>query len=313
MPLIGLDWGSTRLRAMRLGAGGEVLELRQSGAGASTLHGRADEFVAALDALIPDWHGRGDTVLACGMVGSQHGWRELPYADCPADASTLMRLSLDVDWHGRPVRLLPGLRCTTAAGAPDLMRGEETQVLGALQQAPALAEQACLVLPGTHSKWARVQGGRVTGFTTQMTGELFAVLRQHSVLGRLMPAPTQDARETRDAHEAFNEGVAAARDHGDAGLPHQLFSVRSLGLAGRIAPPDLAEYLSGLLIGHELRAGLAWRAQSGLGAAPLRLIGEPALCARYAQGLALFGAADAPVLSNTAPAGLWRLAQEGGL
>lgn len=306
--MIGLDWGSTSLRAMRFGPGGEVLELRQSAAGASTLHGRAEEFGAALDALIPDWHEGSAPLLACGMVGSQHGWREAPYADCPADEAALLRLAVDVDWRGRTVRLLPGLRCTGAAGAPDLMRGEETQVLGALQLEPALAPQACLVLPGTHSKWVQVQDGRVSGFATQMTGELFAVLRQHSVLGRLMPDAAAAA-----SPEAFEQGVAAARDHGEAGLPNQLFGVRSLGLAGRLAPAAGADYLSGLLIGHELRAGLAWRAARGLRGAPLRLIGEPVLCERYARALALFGEPDAQALSNTAPAGLWRLAQPGGL
>lgn len=308
MAMIGLDWGSSSLRAMRLGAGGEVLELRQSAAGASTLHGRPEEFAAALDALIPDWHEGSAPILACGMVGSQHGWRELPYADCPADAAALLTLSLSVDWRGRAVRLLPGLRCTGAAGAPDLMRGEETQVLGALQLQPALAKGACLVLPGTHSKWVQVQGGRVSGFATQMTGELFAVLRQHSVLGRLMPPDAAAA-----SPEAFVQGVAAARYHGEDGLPNQLFSVRSLGLAGRMAPEGLADYLSGLLIGHELRAGLAWREARGLGRAPLRLIGENQLCERYARALALFGEPDAQALSNTAPAGLWLLANQGGL
>lgn len=305
--MIGLDWGSTSLRAMRFGAQGALLETRHSTQGASTLHGRAEEFAAALDMLIPDWHEGTSPILACGMVGSQHGWRELPYADCPADAGALMRLSLTVDWRGRPLRLLPGLRCVGAAGAPDLMRGEETQVLGALQLEPGLAAQACLVLPGTHSKWAQVQDGRVAGFATQMTGELFALLRQHSVLGRLMPA------ESGTSAEAFDQGVAAARDDGEAGLPNQLFGVRSLGLAGRIASEGLADYLSGLLIGHELRAGLAWRATHGLQGAPLRLVGEPALCDRYARALELFGEPGAHALSNTAPAGLWRLAQQGGL
>jgi len=152
----------------------------------------------------------------------------------------------------------------------------------------------------------QVQAGRVHGFATHMTGELYAVLRQHSVLGRLMPP---DATAT--SPEAFEQGIAAARDHGEAGLPSQLFSVRSLGLAGRIAPEGLAGYLSGLLIGHELRAGLAWRETRRLTGAPLRLIGELQLCERYARALALFGEPDARALSNTAPAGLWQLAQRG--
>ncbi|MDM4765273.1 2-dehydro-3-deoxygalactonokinase [Pelomonas sp. SE-A7] len=299
--LIGLDWGSSSLRAMLIDGQGQVLRQRQSAAGASSLHGGADAFVASLDELIGDWHGTGVPVLACGMVGSAHGWREVPYAACPADAAQLAAGALAVDWRGRPVRLLPGLRCD--AGTPDVMRGEETQVLGAVALRPELAEGACIVMPGTHSKWAQVQGGAVQVFATQMTGELFAVLRKHSVLGRLM------ADEATDDLPAFAEGVRAARDHGEEGLSHQLFSVRTLGLTGRLAASALPDYLSGLLIGHELRAGLRWREQSSfLARAPLLLIGEAALCQRYAKALDLFGLGSVEQLPNTAAAGLAALA-----
>lgn len=297
--LIGLDWGSSSLRAMLIDGEGQVLLSRQSAQGASTLHGGPAAFSAALDELIGDWHATGQPLLACGMVGSQHGWREVPYAACPADAKALAAGALAVDWRGRSVRLLPGLRCDTEAGPPDVMRGEETQVLGALELMPELAARSCIVMPGTHSKWAQVIDGTVRSFATQMTGELFAVMRQHSVLGRLMPAdPPADL-------VAFAEGVRAARDHGELGLPHQLFAVRTLGLTGRLAHEALADYLSGLLIGHELRAGL----QARDAAAPLVLLGEPALCQRYAKALDLFGVGEVQVLPNTAAAGLWRIAQ----
>lgn len=292
--LIALDWGSTRLRAFLLGADGAVLATRQSDHGASTLSG-AEAFAQALAAATRDWPEL--PVLACGMVGSQHGWREAPYAPCPADAAALARQALQV--HER-FWILPGLMHDGAQ--PDVMRGEETQIVGALALHPELAEQACLVLPGTHSKWARVEAGRVTGFATHMTGELYALLRQHSVLARLMPADTAAALSS----EGFLAGVDAARE--DGALSHQLFAVRTLGLFKRLAAEQLPDYLSGLLIGHEianeLEAGTPER---------LALVGDPALCGRYALALGRFGIGAPLQLDNTAPAGLWRLAQTMGL
>lgn len=292
--LIALDWGSTRLRAFLLGADGAVLATRQSGEGASTLAG-ADAFAQALAGVIADWPEL--PVLACGMVGSQHGWKEAPYAPCPADAAALARQALQVDgkfW------ILPGLMHDGTQ--PDVMRGEETQIVGALALHPELAEQACLVLPGTHSKWARVEAGRVTGFATHMTGELYALLRQHSVLARLMPADGVAA----PSPQAFLAGVNAARQ--DGALGHQLFAVRTLGLFKRLPPEQLPDYLSGLLIGHEIAHELnaAWPER-------LALIGEPALCERYALALGQFDLSATLQLDNTAPAGLWRLAQTMGL
>ena len=293
--LIGLDWGSSSLRAMLIDAQGEVLSTRTSTQGASTLSGGAAGLVQALGALIGDWRLPNLPVVACGMVGSQHGWREVPYATCPADAATLASGALTVDWHGKAIHLMPGLRCETAGGPPDVMRGEETQVLG------ASVARGCVILPGTHSKWAQVENGAVRSFATHMTGELFAVLRHHSVLGRLMPAGVSDDIT------AFISGVCAARDQGNLGLSHQLFAVRTLGLTEKLPHSALADYLSGLLIGHEIRAGLAAR----LDDAPLVLIGEPALCSRYAAALGQFGCGtDVPQLPNTAAAGLRQLARQ---
>ncbi len=173
------------------------------------------------------------------------------------------------------------------------MRGEETQVLG------AGVAHGRVILPGTHSKWARVVDGAVRSFATHMTGELFAVLRQHSVLGRLMPA------QASGDQAAFISGVHAARDQGDLGLSHQLFAARTLGLTARLAPASLADYLSGLLIGHEIRAGLTTSKDESL-----VLIGEPALCHRYALALEQFDRGNVPQLPNTAAAGLRQLARQ---
>jgi 2-dehydro-3-deoxygalactonokinase len=291
--LIALDWGSTRLRAFLLGDGGEVLATRQSNDGASTLHG-APAYAGALADLIGDWREQQPDLklLACGMVGSQYGWRETPYVPCPADAAAIAKQVVKLD---DALSLVPGLVDDSAQ--PDVMRGEETQIVGALAMRPELADEACLLLPGTHSKWARINGGRVTGIATHMTGELFALLRQHSVLNRLMPSDGSSP----SSPEAFLKGVDAAQQPG--GLGHQLFAVRTLGLFKQLTSEQLPDYLSGLLIGHELAAELK--------AAPQRLalVGDPALCGRYAQALEHLGRPAPLLLDNTAPAGLWALAQ----
>ena len=296
--LIALDWGSTRLRAFLLGEGGQVMDTRQSDAGASTLSG-AEAFARSLAELVGDWREQQPLLklLACGMVGSQHGWREAAYVRCPADAAALAGQALPLDGS---ISIIPGL--VDDAAQPDVMRGEETQIVGAIALHSELADDACLVLPGTHSKWARVQGGQVTGFATHMTGELFALLRQHSVLARLMPADGSSP----SAPEAFLQGVDAAREGG--GLAHQLFAVRTLGLFKQLAPEQLPDYLSGLLIGHEMANELRVAALGRIA-----LVGDAALCARYAQALGRFGQPAPLRLDNTAPAGLWRQAHIMGL
>lgn len=304
--LIGVDWGSSGLRVFLVGADGLALVERASAQGAASLSG-ADAYAAVLEQAAGDWMSARPelAVLACGMVGSQYGWVDVPYAACPSDAAALaagMRRTPNGAAH-----IVPGLLLDGAGLPPDLMRGEETQIVGALCLRPELHDGACLVLPGTHSKWAQVRDGRVERFATHMTGELYAVLRQHSVLGRLM------AESSGFDEAAYCEGVDMARDHGHLGMSHQIFAARSLGVAGRMPHAALADYLSGLLIGHELRAGLAWRTAAGLGHAPLALVGSPALCARYQLALKRYSGGQALVLDNTAPAGLLCLAQAAGL
>ena len=304
--LLALDWGSTSLRAFLLGPGGKVLAERSNGKGASTLPG-IPAFAEALQGIAGDWlaaHPR-LPVLACGMVGSQHGWRDVPYAACPANAAALATGMLPTP--GAEIRIVPGVLHDDGALPPDVMRGEETQIVGALQLQPALREASCIVMPGTHSKWAQIDDGRLLRFATHMTGELFAVLRTHSVLGRLMG----DAGEF--AEHAFVAGVDAARDYGHLGMSHQMFAARTLGVTGRAPASDLADYLSGLLVGHELRAGLAWRDAAGLAHAPLALVGSHVLSQRYALALQRFQPAAPLLLENTAPAGLYQLARAAGM
>ena len=307
--LLALDWGSTSLRAFLLGPGGTLLAERSNGNGASTLAG-LPAFGDALHGIAGDWLAAhpGLPVLACGMVGSQHGWRDVPYAACPANAGALAAGMLHSP--GGEIAIVPGMLYDDGVLPPDLMRGEETQVVGALELQPALRGASCIVMPGTHSKWAQVSDGRLLRFATHMTGELFAVLRAHSVLGRLMAGA---GTEGNFAEHAFLAGADAAREYGHLGMSHQMFAARTLGVTGRAPASDLADYLSGLLVGHELRAGLAWRDAAGLSGAPLALVGSPQLCRRYALALQRFHAPAPLLLDNTAPAGLYHLARAAGM
>jgi len=300
--VIALDWGSTRLRAWLLGEGGATLAQRQNGDGASVLAGGAPAFDAALTALAGDWLDMQLPVLACGMVGSAHGWREAAYVACPARLDQLHEhLAVVHTASGAAVHIVPGLVDEPANATPDVMRGEETQVLGLVHALPALADGACVLMPGTHAKWVQLRHGAVTGLRTRMTGEVYALLRGHSVLARLMPGD-----DTGWHPEAFDAGVDAARRTDGADLLGQLFAVRTLGLTQRCPAAALADHLSGLLIGHELVAGL--REAQG----PLALVGESALCDRYVRALRVLGVTPAGVHGNTAAAGLWQLAVQAG-
>lgn len=314
--LIGIDWGSTGLRIFLMSENGRLIGNREAASGVSVIQGGNAGYMRTLQELAGDWLTTWSDapLLACGMVGSKHGWQEVPYVNCPADAQHIARNAVRVDTGSllaapHSLHILPGLLYRPEGGAPDVMRGEETQIVGALQGQSDWASQSCIVMPGTHSKWASVVDGKVHAFATHMTGELFAVLKQHSVLGRLMPAASDAATVKTEASETgFIAGLDAARKMLGQGLGHQLFSVRTLGLMGDMPPDGLPDYLSGLLIGNEILAGLQWRSTHGLGHAPLILIGEASLCARYARALSYLGVKPDAVLVNTAPAGLWQLA-----
>ncbi len=269
-------------------AEGSVTATRQSPQGVRSL--RPDQFRAAFEELAADLLDGATPagILLCGMVGARQGWLEAPYAEAPAGAAEIAARFARVETRWGPAWIAPGLIARRPDGRADMMRGEETQILGA-------GADGMIVTPGTHSKWARTEGGRITAFTTYMTGELFEVLKRHSMLGALIEDGPPDPA-------AFDLGVARAR----TGEPLQslLFSVRSEGLTGALPGPSLASYLSGLLIGGEIAAGLA----GAPGAAPA-LIGEPALTSLYATALAAFGLTPAPVIDGAAAvaAGLWRL------
>lgn len=298
--LIGLDWGSTSLRAYLLDEEGRVLELRVRNWGVRQLP--PGGFDAALEDVLAGWPAC--PVLASGMVGSRGGWREVPYVDLPANlAAVVAALSYVDSARGRRVHLVPGLRNKNAA---DVMRGEEAEIFGMLALQPVLAESSALLLPGTHSKWVRVRDGRVVDFATAMTGELYAALRHHTILSAGLPA--QDA--SPDQH-AFLRGVHVARDSGAAGVLIKLFSARALMLAGELELLAVPDYLSGLLIGDELRSALAGGRIDH--ATPLQLIGDSALCHRYAAAATCFDLGIALPPQAAAALGLWQIARNAGL
>ena len=277
--MIGIDWGTTSLRAYRLDPAGTVLDRHASEDGILSVP--PGGFPAVLDRVIHSWVEAGETlVLLCGMVGSRQGWQEAPYLPCPAGPHDIAQALVPLEIPGLRGLLVPGLTARDTAGVPDVMRGEETKLIGLLAtlgEAPAL-----VCLPGTHSKWVSLAAGRVAGFATHMTGETRAVLLEHSILGRLV-APSAGPGEASDA--AFLRGVRRSGEPG--GLLHHLFGTRALGLLGDLGPAETDDYLSGLLIGHEIRAAAA-EAPPGR---TIHLAGAATLCRLYALAFGELGLA----------------------
>lgn len=323
--LIGLDWGTTSLRAFRYGAEGEVLERRQSAHGITQLPLAGEPgFIQALTDIAGDWLRAAPQapVLACGMVGSAQGWREAAYVEIPTSLAQLSSLCLPVDpacegqtdaerslLARRDILILPGLiERGPAPALPNVMRGEETQIFGSLQDHDA-PDDLIVLLPGSHSKWVTVQDTVIRHFETFMTGEVFAALRAHTILGRTMAEPPHfnEAAFLRGVHVA--QGEAGAK-----GVLNIIFSTRTLGLEGRLTPQAQPDYLSGLLIGHEVRMACEpLRKRTDVTQQAIWLIGSTELCTRYVLALQAMGVTHCRVLPQATERGLWHLAQARGL
>jgi len=268
--LIAIDWGTSSLRGARLDDAGRVLEEKSAPLG--ILNVPNGDFAGVFASLFSDWMTPAGTLcLISGMAGSRQGWAEAPYVACPAGPGDLVQ---HLHWiEPDRIAIVPGLS-DTQTDVPDVMRGEEVQIFGAMQLCGL--SDGLFVLPGTHSKWATVRGGRVTGFRTFMTGEVYGLFSRHSILARTLDAdaPLDEA--------AFRRGVARAGN--GEGLLHNAFGVRALALFGRLSPAESASYLSGLLIGEEL--GRQTLPESG----EVIVIGASALVERYALALGERGA-----------------------
>jgi 2-dehydro-3-deoxygalactonokinase len=232
--MIAIDWGTTHLRAYRLNADGSIKSAKASPTGIMSIAG--NDFDTPLSEILADWNEAADReILMSGMVGSRQGWIEVPYVPCPAGLGDLAAgLRPAPTGDARRVLICPGIVCRDRNGVPDVTRGEEVQIFGAI--AISARSTATICLPGTHSKHALVHDNTITGFTTHMTGEVFAVLRDHSILGRLMAPRRTDL-------DAFDEGVGRAHQQG--GLLHHVFGVRTRMLMNEMDCASLADYLSG--------------------------------------------------------------------
>ncbi|MFJ4655154.1 2-dehydro-3-deoxygalactonokinase [Nocardia sp. NPDC088792] len=314
--LIALDWGTSSQRAWLLGADGRVLEARRSGAGLlSTSAGidltdsaaRARGHEAAFLALVGDWLRAhpGLPAIACGMVGSARGWQEAEYRTVPSPLTFRADDLTPVRHREGVLHLVPGLRVAQdpARMLPgDVLRGEETQAIGILAQLPDPAATQTLVLPGTHSKWLRIHDREVTGFTTAMSGELYALVTEHGILAHTATAPEHD-------DTAFARGLAASSAPAARGLAAELFGARVLVLAGALASSALPDYVSGVIIGDEVCRLLPHYREPGR----ITLCGNAELCRRYAAALVRHDI-DAEIVGEDAAAqGLWTIARTAGL
>nr|WP_277929456.1 2-dehydro-3-deoxygalactonokinase [Lysobacter sp. M2-1] len=290
--VIAVDWGSSNLRAYRLGADGTILEQRRADLGVLSCDGR---FAEVLARQLDGWD---DTrVMMCGMIGGRGGWMEVPYVECPAGEREIAAAIVALEGGTpalaeRELLIVPGMIDQTSSEVADVMRGEETQIIGLLDRLGDGDHTVCL--PGTHSKWVDIRGSNIVSVQTTMTGEAYALFRNQSVLARLMAADEPPLHVP-----AFDEGLRRSGDAG--GLLHHLFGVRTMALLGRLSRTQSPSYLSGLLIGHELR---------GQDPHPSRvhLIGNDRLQVAYARALEVFGIQVQRHSEDLAAAGLHRLA-----
>jgi 2-dehydro-3-deoxygalactonokinase len=259
---IAVDWGSTNRRAYRIDASGKRVDEFEDARGVLSVEsGGFPAAVAEIRERLGDL-----PLLLAGMIGSNRGWVEAPYVPCPAGIDELAKALV---WPSEREAIVPGVSYI-GQGRADVMRGEEVQLLGAVA-AKIVAPDALVCHPGTHNKWAMLRGAKIHIFGTVMTGELFSLLKEHSILADLLQGPVE-------VNDAFKQGVRHAIDHGM--LPAALFEVRAGVLLGQAKTEDAPSYTSGLLIGTDVGIGLTWPAS-----ARVTIIGRPELTRLYAAAI----------------------------
>lgn len=283
---VAVDWGTTRLRAWVMGPNGAIVATAQSNDGMGTLAPSAfeDALLALIGGYLP--RDRVTAVICCGMAGARQGWVEATYIDVPCRASAADgAVAAPTRDRRLDVRILPGVRQDDPA---DVMRGEETQIAGFLVRNPGFSGVVCL--PGTHTKWARIESGAIAEFRTFMTGELFSLLSSHSVLKHAVATDGDDA--------AFKHAVAHALAQPWT-VSADLFSIRAMGLLQGRGHEQMRSRLSGLLIGLELAGARPFWADGNV-----VLLGADTVSRVYESGLAVGGAvarrvdADAATLAG---------------
>jgi 2-dehydro-3-deoxygalactonokinase len=272
--IVGVNWGSSNFRAWRIAGDGSVLDeiVLPKGVAGLSREGMAE----AMADLAARWPGHGP-IYAAGMIGSNIGWAEAPYAIAPAGMADLAHAAIPVMIGEVPVRIVPGIACRRAFDdAPDILRGEETELLGMMELAPG---DGVAALPGTHTKWVSREKGKVGAFLTAMSGEIYDRLTAQGLLASIVDGEASEGA-------AFQEGVARGRV-GGLGLSSLLFGARSRVIRGELRRADAASYIRGLLIGSEIADALAAFPNMANGVVPL--IGNGPLSRLYAAALRSVG------------------------
>jgi 2-dehydro-3-deoxygalactonokinase len=273
------DWGTTNLRLFLCDANGNQID---SAVGPGARQARGD-YANVYDSLTSSWSRNFGPLPAvlCGMVGSSIGWKQTQYVPCPATAGQIAKQCVEL--RDGQIRIVPGLSCRNRFGAPDLMRGEETQVLGALRLTPKLREgRHLLCAPGTHTKWIVIEDGAIREVLTAPTGELFALIREHSIL-----VESKSHASAMSTKAAFNRGVAEVGRYPRVQLLHRIFECRSRPLSNDFHPEEAASYLSGLLIASDVRGAL--EVFTDLDTQVVHVIGSNELSDAYAHALGSAG------------------------
>jgi 2-dehydro-3-deoxygalactonokinase len=269
------NWGSTKLDLVLCNVGGDVIA-RKRGPGIASLG--QEEQIDLLVALSQEWLPNlgEEPIWLCGAAGSKEGFLPTGYVNTPADTDDLAASCTTTIISGRTVRLIPGLSCDNIFGERDFLRGEETELTGLMAESGS-ASVRIICLPGTHSKWAVIRDGKIMSFHTMLTGELFALLRDHSLLVSGMSKAVDLA--------AFDDGVAHNRRHGRFGLQASLFSIRAGQIADTVTPLQAGHRLSGMVIDGEIEAGLQMFEPYLAHNPEIAIVGDPALTSLYARAM----------------------------
>lgn len=286
MDFLAVDWGTTNRRVFRIADGAVVATERDDKGAAAVAPSDYPAEVAGIRARMGDL-----PMLLAGMVGSTIGWRDVPYVAAPAGIAALAQ---GLEWIDDRTAIVPGVAMRDPAN-PDVMRGEEVQLLGAVE-AGLVPRDAVLCQPGTHCKWVWIEDGRIARFTTAITGELFALLRGNGILARQLTGNVTDG-------DAFRDGVrrGAARD-----LSAALFGIRAAKVLGYRDDADAASYASGLLIGSDVAARIDQAAGTHV-----HILADPTLGGLYATAIAVLGGTSALIDSHDAfVAGITRIQEQ---
>ncbi len=295
--LIGIDWGTSSLRAYLIDEKGDVIDKISSAQGIINVKNQA--FKQVLERLISPWVSESDLpILASGMISSRNGWVETPYLHLPIDANglanSLLRHNLS---ENRSIYFVTGASNGDYL-EPDVMRGEETQIVAA--SSIGLVD-GTFVLPGTHSKWIQVKNGKIANFSTYMTGEIFGALKENTILGAMMEDSEFD-------EEIFRNGVAVGFNGADK-LLNRLFHVRTLSLFGKLSKTSTADYMSGILIGAEVASNACRESRLGT----ISIIGDSDLVIRYKIAIKYAGLKSQIYSGDIVAKGHFLIAKEAGL